>query len=697
MIVHRPADLDPVMKSALKNHIMRKRQQLKQEMEQDAIEKRLKREHDAKIKQDAMTLDQLKDQLTHLEKNLDSLKNEKQNLFAKLKQNIRVLNEDGTKRKQKEEEENNSSRSQQNESNHIQEQQSTSNGPNQSISNQENHIPSPRDKNHDIQNQHAPQPIPFHPQQTNSGNNNNQPEHDTPSVNSHQNSNHIQRSNTMFKSPALSHFVGPHGVPRQSQFLNHPPPPQSMNRIQNPYGPSLSQYSQLSHHNSAPQLGPGIPTSLSHAHHTNPMIRPSPPPPSMSNNPVQMNSVHSKMPLSMPPITAPGSSQADFASSLATSTAHQLQQQALTNPVAAAAALGLPFPYFNTGSPLGLPMSTHQSTLEHHHAAFSAAAVAAAAAASHNLMGGNGVNSNAPSNNMNIGPNSSRSNSIPSMKRPISATNMQNDTLSPNKKLHAQSSLQTQQQPQLPVSLANPYLPYPGMGGGPGTSCASSIPAGLFSPGLIRTPPPPSISSLFNQQALSHLMSAQAFPRQSPFLSPMPQSNRGSNPFGPLGQFSAMGHHPGAPSGLLAGHPGIPTSLSHAHQPNPLIRPSPPPMSVSLGNQLGGAHPSRGPLNPSMTNSGPPGQLDFGSSLATSTAHQLQQHQAALAGNPAAAAALGLPFAYFGTSSPLGLPLPSHQSFEHHAALNAAAAAVASGHNLVSGGNNPNGSNSGKR
>lgn len=85
------------MKGALRTHIMRKRQRLKQELEQDAIEKRMRKEKELKRIQDAMTLDQIKEQLSVLEKKLESLKNEKHTLFVQLKQ---VLSDGNNKRKQ---------------------------------------------------------------------------------------------------------------------------------------------------------------------------------------------------------------------------------------------------------------------------------------------------------------------------------------------------------------------------------------------------------------------------------------------------------------------------------------------------------------------------------------------------------------------------------------------------------------------
>lgn len=89
--------LEPEMRGALRNHIIRKRQRLKQELEQEAIEKRLKRERELKRVQDAMTLDQIKEQLSSLEKKLEVLRDEKRHLFVQLKQ---LLSEDNNRRKQ---------------------------------------------------------------------------------------------------------------------------------------------------------------------------------------------------------------------------------------------------------------------------------------------------------------------------------------------------------------------------------------------------------------------------------------------------------------------------------------------------------------------------------------------------------------------------------------------------------------------
>uniref|UniRef100_A0A6G1SK72 G protein pathway suppressor 2 n=1 Tax=Aceria tosichella TaxID=561515 RepID=A0A6G1SK72_9ACAR len=95
--IQKLPSLEPQMRSALRSHIMKKRQRLKQELEQDAIMERMKKEREQKRIQDAMTLDQIKDQLSKLEKKLEALCDEKHNLFVQLKQ---VLNEGSSKRKE---------------------------------------------------------------------------------------------------------------------------------------------------------------------------------------------------------------------------------------------------------------------------------------------------------------------------------------------------------------------------------------------------------------------------------------------------------------------------------------------------------------------------------------------------------------------------------------------------------------------
>lgn len=91
-----------------------------------------------------------------------------------------------------------------------------------------------------------------------------------------------------------------------------------------------------------------------------------------------------------------------------------------------------------------------------------------------------------------------------------------------------------------------------------------------------------------------------------------------------------------------------------------------------LGSAGGGPGQGRGlPHNLPITSSG---AIDFNvANLSTSTAQQLQQQQAALS-------ALGIPYgpAYFGSNSPLGggSGLTQQAIEQHHAALNAAAAAA---------------------
>ncbi|KFB46920.1 AGAP005261-PA-like protein [Anopheles sinensis] len=87
--------------NALKRHIMRERERKKQEMEAEVEEERLRREREEREKQDVMTLGETKEQILILEKNLDDLRNEKQQLFLQLK---KVLNEDDNRKRQMKEE-----------------------------------------------------------------------------------------------------------------------------------------------------------------------------------------------------------------------------------------------------------------------------------------------------------------------------------------------------------------------------------------------------------------------------------------------------------------------------------------------------------------------------------------------------------------------------------------------------------------
>ncbi|XP_055631586.1 uncharacterized protein LOC129771690 isoform X2 [Toxorhynchites rutilus septentrionalis] len=82
---------------ALKRHIMRERERKKQEMEAEVEEERLRKEREAREKQDVMTLGETKEQIQKLEKTLQELRNEKQQLFLQLK---KVLNEDDNRKRQ---------------------------------------------------------------------------------------------------------------------------------------------------------------------------------------------------------------------------------------------------------------------------------------------------------------------------------------------------------------------------------------------------------------------------------------------------------------------------------------------------------------------------------------------------------------------------------------------------------------------
>ncbi|XP_058831534.1 basic salivary proline-rich protein 3 isoform X2 [Topomyia yanbarensis] len=83
--------------NALKRHIMRERERKKQELEAEVEEERLRKEREAREKQDVMTLGETKEQIQMLEKTLQELRNEKQQLFLQLK---KVLNEDDNRKRQ---------------------------------------------------------------------------------------------------------------------------------------------------------------------------------------------------------------------------------------------------------------------------------------------------------------------------------------------------------------------------------------------------------------------------------------------------------------------------------------------------------------------------------------------------------------------------------------------------------------------
>ena len=665
--IRPPGDLDPDMKSALKNHIMRKRQQLKQELEQDEIEKRLKREQEAKRKQDAMTLDQLKDQLSNLEKTLENLKNEKHSLFAQLKQNMRVLNEDDARRKQKEEELTAAARQQQQQQQQQQPQADQRNGV-------------------------LDQPLPQLPQ--------NQINHHQP----------VQTLNT---------------TPHLTQISHRPPPPRPQSQQQQqqqlqqqqpqPIPAHIEKHSQPQHIHPMPHqtssIPSGAPSGLSSPHESLP--------PKLPPN------------LSMPDPQGPIDFNQGFSVANARHLQQQQQQAAavLNNQAAAAAALGLQFdprkkmlpptpsssqpnqlppgalnnPYLPYGGlPSGLgptgpggnlpanlfagqnlmrtPPPPNINTL------LSSAAISQLLSA-HNfaqlsghpqasLMMGHGIPTslahipqtsssirpsaspmpnNSPLNNagskmpLNL-PITSSQGPIVDFSQSLAYSNaqlqqqqqQQQQQVSaaaaaalglpyepPRKKMHtgqqppqppsSQSQQQQAQSKLLSSSLGNPYLSYanlpPGLGpagGAPG----SGLPASLFAQqNLMRTPPPANMNSFFNPAAISHLLNAHNYPQ--------------------------MGSHHPSPS-LISGH-GIPTSLAHMSQSGPMIRPSPPPMQNS--SPMGNNGPPKMQMSMPMTSG--QGPIDFNQGMTTSQAHQFQQaqQQAVLNSQAAAtAAALGLPY-----------------------------------------------------
>ncbi|KAH7936565.1 hypothetical protein HPB49_001419 [Dermacentor silvarum] len=97
----RPALVEPPKMSmamwvALKKHIVRQREKQKQEQEAGVAKARVRRELELKRRQDAMTLQEIRDQVQQSEKKLVSLKEEKHQLFMQLK---KVLNEESTRKR----------------------------------------------------------------------------------------------------------------------------------------------------------------------------------------------------------------------------------------------------------------------------------------------------------------------------------------------------------------------------------------------------------------------------------------------------------------------------------------------------------------------------------------------------------------------------------------------------------------------
>lgn len=91
------SDREEILWQALKEHIMHDRQKKKEEQEAEVEEERLRKEREARDRQDAMTLGETREQIQLLNTKLEELKNEKQQLFLRLK---KVLNEDENRKKQ---------------------------------------------------------------------------------------------------------------------------------------------------------------------------------------------------------------------------------------------------------------------------------------------------------------------------------------------------------------------------------------------------------------------------------------------------------------------------------------------------------------------------------------------------------------------------------------------------------------------
>ncbi|KAL1512734.1 hypothetical protein ABEB36_002274 [Hypothenemus hampei] len=90
-------DRNQQMWKVLKAYILRDRARKRQEREAEVEEERLRKEREAREQQDVMTLGETREQIIELEANLQSLKEEKHQLFLQLK---RVLNEDDNRRRQ---------------------------------------------------------------------------------------------------------------------------------------------------------------------------------------------------------------------------------------------------------------------------------------------------------------------------------------------------------------------------------------------------------------------------------------------------------------------------------------------------------------------------------------------------------------------------------------------------------------------
>ncbi|TMW42547.1 hypothetical protein DOY81_012372 [Sarcophaga bullata] len=91
------AEREEKLRGALKSFILKERQRKKEEYEAKLEEDRLRKEREARERQNDMTLEETRTQITKMEKKLEDLHNQKQQLVLQLK---KVLNEDENRKKQ---------------------------------------------------------------------------------------------------------------------------------------------------------------------------------------------------------------------------------------------------------------------------------------------------------------------------------------------------------------------------------------------------------------------------------------------------------------------------------------------------------------------------------------------------------------------------------------------------------------------
>jgi G protein pathway suppressor 2 len=104
VVIHERPKMPRATWEALRNHIIRERQNKKKKEEKNEEYERLKKERENKKKQEASSLEETKEQIGQLEQKLTNLKEEKHQFFLTLK---KVLNEDDTRRRKETSEMNN--------------------------------------------------------------------------------------------------------------------------------------------------------------------------------------------------------------------------------------------------------------------------------------------------------------------------------------------------------------------------------------------------------------------------------------------------------------------------------------------------------------------------------------------------------------------------------------------------------------